>query len=378
MLPTQSQHKSHLRRPSLLSAAGCRLALCLLSVAIAHPPAALADGCKRHLRIGVSLPLTAGPAASGEVIRNSIQLADEMYDKSSCVDFIFEDDQFQPKNTVTVVNRFLAADKVQGLIVYGTPTSRAVTPIAEEAKVPLIAFSTLDAVVKDRKFTVKHWCTLDRLNAAVAAEAAERGYKTVAIVTTQNEAMLGLRDAYRADTKAKVVADWELAKDDFDYATIVAKLKALSPEALYVLLYPPQTGPFVRRVREAGYQGELFGVHNIEDLGEVKTSNGHMIGMWFANATAIGEQYEEKYAAKHHVIPALGGGSGFDAAKLFIESANSDVEPNEFLHTVKNFHGAYGIYSATGRADFDFPAVIKIVQPDSFRLKSPPTDAPAR
>ena len=100
--------------------------------------------CKQFYRIGVVLPLTAGPVFSGEVIKNSILLAKKRFDLDDCVQFLFEDDQFQPKNTVTAVSRLIETEKVDGVIVYGTPTALAVNERLEREKIPMIALSILD------------------------------------------------------------------------------------------------------------------------------------------------------------------------------------------------------------------------------------------
>lgn len=100
------------------------------------------------------------------------------------MDFLFEDDQLLPKNTITIVNRFITVEKVDGLIVYGTPTSIAVGDIVERHKLPMIALSILGKVVQDKKYIVKHWCIAEKLNEAVSQEVRRRGYKSVAIVST--------------------------------------------------------------------------------------------------------------------------------------------------------------------------------------------------
>ena len=66
--------------------------------------------CHKKLKVGVSLPLSGGMVASGEAVKNSILLAKTKYDKAQCVEFLFEDDQFQAKNTVTAVQKLLNID----------------------------------------------------------------------------------------------------------------------------------------------------------------------------------------------------------------------------------------------------------------------------
>lgn len=345
-------------------AAAC-LAITLHSTYSAAEPAV---GCPSRLKIGAVLPLSGGPVSSGQAVQKSIMLASEKYDPLDCVKFIFEDDQLTPKNTVNAVNKLLDIDKIDGLIVYGTPTSLAVVDIAEQRHLPMVALSILGKVVAGRNYVVKHWCTAERLNEAVSAEVARRGYKAVAIASTVNDAMLGLRDLFKQTNSQLIVVDEEFAKDDYGFGSFAARLRQKKPDALYVLIYPPQTAPFMKALRSAKFSGEAFGVHNIEDPNEIKASDGAMIGMWFANGDdGAGEHYRTDYQRKYSEPPVLGGASGFDVAKLFIESVQQTQNLNSYLHNVKNFSGAFGVYDASGKNDFNFKAAIKEVTRDGFK-----------
>lgn len=323
--------------------------------------------CKKFLKIGISLPLTAGAISSGEAVKNSIMLADEKYDSGKCVEFLFEDDQTLAKNTLSIVRKFIDIDHVDGLIVYGTPTSIAVGDIIEKNRVPMIALSILGKVVENKKYAMKHWCTAERLDAAVKREIGKRGYKSVAIVSTQNDAMFGLRDLFKENKPADIVLDEDYVREGSDFRSTIMRMIAKKADAVYVLLYPPQTGIFMKQLREQGFKGDAFGVHNIEDPEEVKVSVGSMLGMWFANGDeTAGENYREDYLRRFGIETSLGGASGFDSAKMFIEASQQGGDVNMYLHTLKDFHGAFGVYSATRGNDFDFDAVIKVVEKEGF------------
>lgn len=324
--------------------------------------------CQKRLKIGVSLPLTAGAVSSGEAVKNSIVLAAEKYDVNKCVEFIFEDDQLLAKNTLTNVNKFLSSDHINGLIIYGTPTSIAVGEIVERAKIPMIALSILAKVVESKNYMMKHWCTAERLTQAVVQEVQKRDYKKVAIVSTQNDAMLGLRDLYVNGKYTDVVLDDEFVRDNYDFRSTVLKILGKNADAVYVLLYPPQTGVFVKQLHQQNYKGDAFGVHNIEDPREVEASGGKMIGMWLANGDeTAGENYRDDYLKRFGIETSLGGGSGYDSAKMFIEATHQDKDVNTYLHNLRGFKGAFGTYDATLNNDFDFGAVIKIVEEKGFK-----------
>ena len=93
--------------------------------------------------------------------------------------------------------------------------------------------------------------------------------------------------------------------------------------------------------------------------------------MCFANGEdTVGENDSFDYLKKFGSKTALGGASGFDAAKIFIEASGQEQSLNQFIHNLKGFQGAFGVYNATSKNDFDFPAVIKIVDLEQFRVIS--------
>ena len=50
-----------------------------------------------------------------------------------------------------------------------------------------------------------------------------------------------------------------------------------------------------------------------------------------------------------------------------IKDSPNRPEINSFIHSVKDFTGALGTYSASGQNTFTLPATIKIVTKDGFK-----------
>ena len=312
-------------------------------------------------KIGVVLPLTGGASSNGESVRNSVLLADEAFDTKGQIEFIFEDDQLLPKSTVSAVNKLIAVDSVDGLIVFGSGTSLAVNGIAEAAKVPMIGMSIVDRVVKDKQYVVKHWVTAENESDLINSEIEKHNYKTIAVVTTANDAMLKLRDLFLKNNSHRVVLNEEFIPTELNFQTVTAKINTINPEAVYVLLWAPQTGLFSKKLRERGYGKVIFGVHNIEDPNEIAVAAGALDKAWYVTGDdSRGESYYQDYKNRYGKLPATGGINGYDAAKIMIEG-NKSGNLNLYLHTVKDFEGAYGKYGATGSNDFSIPAKVKVV-----------------
>lgn len=209
------------------------------------------------IRVGVVAPLSGGASNNGLSIANAIRLADQKYDSNNQVEFIFEDDQLKPKLTVAAVNKLILVDKVSALIVFGSPTSLAVNDIAEKNKVPMIAMSIVERVVEDKQYVVKHWVTALAENQALKKELDQRNYQSIAIVATQNDAMLRLKDLC-TDNDLPVVFSEEVTPEELDFKAIALKVKNAQPDAVYNLLWAPQPGVFAKMLRQVGYQGDIY------------------------------------------------------------------------------------------------------------------------
>lgn len=319
-------------------------------------------------KVGVVVPLTAASSLIGECVRNSVILAKEQLDKENRIEFIFEDDGLQAAKTVPAVQKLIESDKVQALIIYGTPTSLSVNRIAEEHEIPMIGLSIIDKVVQGKSYVVKHWVPSRRLNEKIVGEVKRRGYKKVAIVSALNDAMLALRDHFRESNPVEIIMDEEVPITEMDFRPLAGKIRALKPDAVYILVWPPQPGIFSKTLRRAGYKGAFFGAHNVASMQEVAVSEGSLEGTWFAfGDNSKSGAYIESYKKRFNLEPVIGGQDGYDSAALMIEGIKGG-DLNRYLHTVKDFHGSYGVYSATGQNDFDIPATLRTISGNSFKI----------
>jgi ABC-type branched-subunit amino acid transport system substrate-binding protein len=347
------------------AAVSCGLLLApvlVLVFGLLNPTEAAAE-CRQSLRVGVTVALTGALSDIGTGFRDALLLADSLYDREGCVEYFIEDDQLKPAATVTAVRSLLAAQKVNAFITFGTPTSLAAAPIVEHQGIPTVAVTVLKRVTEQQRFVLRHFVSTEVLASRIAQEVARRGYKRVGVVTTMNEANLSLREAFLGSGVAQVVFDQTYAHEDTDFATSITKLLSAKPDAVYMLLFAPQSSIFMKRLRGMGYQGPVFAAHNAEDYQQVAAAEGAMEGVWFVSgADNRGEDFYRRFEARFGRLPRFGSASAFDLGKLFAGAAQQADKPlNEYFHTVSDFKGAFGTYSVGKDADFQLPVTVKLV-----------------
>lgn len=318
------------------------------------------------LRVGVITPLTGTLVASGVSVRNSVLLAKSLYDKSDLVTFVFEDDSFLPKNSVSIAKKFIE-DKLDAIIIFGTPTAFAVVPVTEQAKMPLLAITIVDKVVQGKEYAVRHFVAWQTENRRLIDEVKRRSYKRVAIVTTVNDASLSLRDGFVKDATVEVVLNEEFSRESMDFQAIATKIKSARPDAVYHLLFAPQGSAFMKALRRIGCTVPVFAAHNVEDPSEAAAAEGTYEGIWFVTGDdRQGADFARAYKEKYGEDPAMGWANAFDYAKMLIEAASTATPVLTYLKQLRNFDGAFGHYGAAEGNTFDLKATVKMVRNSRF------------
>jgi len=317
-------------------------------------------------KIGVTIPLTGALANVGQYLRNMVILADQREDKADKVEFIFEDDAFKPSSAAGNVRKFITWDKVSGALLFGSGTSLAAAPVLEEAGVPAIAIAMVDEVVKGRKYIFRHYLTVETQNSLISNEVQRRGYPSVGIAMTQQDAMTKYRELFLGAHKARVTLDEQMLPGQLDISAIAAKIKKADPSAVYLIAMPPELGLLPRRLRELGYKGDFFGPSQLKNHTAVASSKGALEGAWFAtiddrNAGKVYEEYAARFGDPH---PLPEGLNAYEAATLFIRGAESGNIQNFLAHPTGE--GVLGKFELTEPNTFVVPGKICRIKGGGF------------
>ena len=342
-----------------------RLLMAFLLVTFPYVQPALAQAVAKR-KIGVSLGLTGNLATIGVALRNAILLAQEENDPSHEVEFLFEDDSFDPKRTVAATMKFIDQDKVDGLIVFGSGTALAVNNLAEAKKIPMIALGNSKKIIAGKKYVMMHFLDTDTENEVVVQEVKQRPYKRIAVICSSQDAMLDLSNAFKKALPERVALSMEILPSDTDFRSVVARIKSSNADAVYNILLPGPTALFAKQLRELGYNGELFSAHAVDDWNQVTNYQGALIGTWFVTGNVIKDNdFVHRYQAVFHDTPKVATPNGYDAAKIFIEAAHAP-DMNAYLHQLKDFHGVMGTYGLNPSGYFELSAALRKITASGF------------
>lgn len=287
-------------------------------------------------KIVVVLPLSGKLANIGKDLQNAILLQNQ-----KSVSIVFEDDVFDPKNTVSVVQKSLRDPAVKGFITFSSGTSLAAKPLIERAKIPALAVAMSDRLVEEGGSMFRYYVTVTSQAEFIAGQIAKRGYKNPAFIVSQQEAMLSFQDHFQRTLPYPENRYVEVQPGDVDLKSLALKVSTMNPDALCLLLLPPELPAFARQVRAIGYRGDFFGPTQIGNPDAARAAEQALENTWFTgvdetSARGMIERYRKAYGQS----PTSEGIAAFDAAGLLVAA----VESNDAIGYLRRFDylGVFG------------------------------------
>ncbi len=305
---------------------------------------------KETYKIGVAAPLTGGLAFLGEGIMNGMKMAQEAVgDTKYNYELIFEDNQHDPKVSVTLANKFFDVDKADAIITIGDESGPVVSPIAT-AKNKLHFAIAVQRYIAKGDMNFMHWTPAMEQTTLLINEMKKRGIKKVGVFRSRYVGFVELFEAFAKNVKGtgiEIVTDQVHDATAVDFRSQIAMAKKTNPDIYLLLTLPPALEIVTKQLKEAGVTKpltscEAFGISPEATLFE---------GEWFIAPAGAQGYYRDAYAAKYGNQPPMATGNGIDIFELIVravESAQAKSKPtskqvSEELHKIKYHHGALGI-----------------------------------
>jgi branched-chain amino acid transport system substrate-binding protein len=334
--------------------------ICTLEIAFAAPHSS------RKPVLGVILPLTGKAAAAGEAVKNGMLIANESLDAP--IDIHFEDNQLDNARTASIAKQYINVEKVDGLIVYASGPAHVVAPLAESARVPMIAISVDPRVSKDKAWVMIHWASNQKVADRLFDELKKRNLSRIAVVTTEVQGLLDMEEYFltRARERGLTITNAQrFLPTEVDFRTPVLAIKKQQPDAIFVNLYYGQASEFSKQVRAQGIRLQLFSQFVLDDDSEVKNASGALEGAFFATTATGDGSFDKEYLQKFGKRAALGGIASYDIILLFAQALQNHTSRDvtmKALRNVRRFQGKIGLYDALPNGSFDVPAELRVIK----------------
>jgi branched-chain amino acid transport system substrate-binding protein len=319
---------------ALASAAALALAGCSLS-ASADTPDASSSGSP--VSFGVSAAITGQYAQYGEQFKEAFDLAVDQVNAGGGIDghpvqLKYEDSQSDPKQSVTVAQKFVNDPDV--VLVFGDYSSAAsipASPIYTAGKLLQYGFnnSNPDFTAKGTQYQWSSSITTSASYTWTADYIKKQGVDSIG-VTYLNTSDWGI-PAYQAfkaeaDKIGLKITDAEAVDPSSDdYRPSLTKAVADKPDAFVHIGYGPDAAKLVTQLRAIGYQGTFYGGQDEQSFDSTPDAAGSIIGTEFLETSsdptvkAFVSAFKKKYPDETDVTSFEAG--AYDALNVAVAAA---------------------------------------------------------
>ena len=222
------------------------------------------------VKIGFHAPLTGFAASDGKSSSEGAKLAVEQINATGgingkMVELVIYDDQAKPAQSIPIANKLIGKDKVVVGVSgsYSGPT-RSAAGVFQEAKIPYISAYAIHPDITRAGDYVFRTSFLGAIQGRAGAMLIGNilGKKRVVMITLQNDFGKSLAKGFKevaGKYGIEIINEYQYSIKDRQFGSIVAKVKADNPDALYASGYYFTAGPLVSQLRAAGVTVPIIG-----------------------------------------------------------------------------------------------------------------------
>lgn len=362
---------------------------------------ALLAGCTlaaQNVKIGVLAPLTGFAAADGQEIQNVLKLAVENINQKGGllgrqVELVIYDDRADPKEAVALARKLIEQDQIKAFVAgsYSMP-SRAVAPMFQEEKIPLVAaYAVHPDVTGAGNYCFRNGFLgpVEGRSAAYTCVKLLKG-KRIALLTSDNDfgrtMAVGFKDYMKNSAGgAQLVSEQVYPMSEKDFNPYLAKIKEAKPDVVFSGGYYFQTGPMIKQARDMGLTARFVGEEGSDSQEFIniggKSAEGFVLVTNLnrddkrAEVQSILKQYHARYNASLDMTSA----SAYDAFMIIcngILTAKSTDGPavRQAIADTRKYNGLTGMIQGFAKGEVVKDVQVQIVKNGQFRYFGVVTD----
>jgi branched-chain amino acid transport system substrate-binding protein len=288
------------------------------------------------VKIGIINSMTGQQAPIGENLTNGMKLAEEdLKAKGIDLQLVWEDDTGKPQVGLSAVEKLATRDNVAGIVgAYTSAVTNAVAKKAEQYKVPLVnpVASKEEITRQGYKWVFRVSATTGDYAQILLDMALSLGKpKSIAILNENTDFGVSAAKSAKAAAEAKgikVVFEEAYSAGSPDYRSTLSKVKASSPDLVFMVSYVADAILLMRQSRElglspmafvgagAGFSTEAFSKEK-EISHAVFSSSQWTRDVPWSGAKAFAERYEKRFGK----VPTYHAANAYVALQVMAESA---------------------------------------------------------
>ncbi|MBI4150227.1 ABC transporter substrate-binding protein [Candidatus Woesearchaeota archaeon] len=313
-------------------------------------------------KVGFLGAMTGGAASIGVPTTEAARLAEEQINAQNLIPgkklkIVYEDDQCDAKSSSNAVQKLITQDKAVAIV--GSLCSGATladAPISEQNKVLQLSYGSTNPSIKDAGDYIFRNVPSDANQGVEAAKLLKQlGAQKVAVTYINNDWGAGLKEVFvaaAAEQGMEVVAEETYEPSATDFRAQLTKVKAASPDMVYMLAYPADTGLVLKQLRELGLTLQVVGADASKDDAIIATAGqaaeGLIVTLPGVPASPELEAFATAYKAKYGKEYSAYTPEAYDAvmivAKACAATDCTSTAMKNYLYTMGPYKGASGTY----------------------------------
>ena len=283
---------------------------------------------KDIIKIGAVLPLTGIAHIHGQNVKDGIDLAVKEINNKGGINgkkmvVIYGDDNSNPKNTVTIVYKFIDVDNVD--VIVGPVWAflvNPVIPIIDKAKKVTISPAVLgDTINSSSPYFFSTFPPVAFKQDEVERFLEQFKNKRIGVIVVNNPWGLAHLDTYKKailDTNNTLVKTIILPKfDNNDMSTELTLLKNLNLDSILMCLNNHDSVNFLKKVKELGIKAKILGNEHVGEIIDKKLLDRNVAdGVYYIDYSLPSEEFINNFKDFYGKEPGLYSDTAYDTIYL--------------------------------------------------------------
>ena len=346
---------------ALLSSLSILALLFLTGCGNGPTPAGNPGGAPEAL-IGANLEMSGESAEWGVNSKRGIELArDEINAKPEQkikLKFVFEDNTSTPGQSRDAMKKLVIQDHVLAVIgSVGSNRTSAAGDVAKEEHVPLMTHASTNVTLTQNNEYVSRICYNDDFQGAVMARFTRKSLNLNAVVMLESKGNTyseGLCRSFKKVFTAEggnILGTLAYQAASQDFKTLIAQLKELNPQAVWLPGYYGEVALIVKQAREAGFQAPFLGADGWESTKLFTVCGPSIKGNYISNHfvpesdSPKVKQFVKNYKDRYGVLPDAMAALAYDATYAMADAVNraKELKPEAIKDAINSIKGVEGV-----------------------------------
>lgn len=324
-------------------------------------------------KIGVILPLTGNLGFVGEHFRNGMLCAFEKHPVKG-VKSLFEDSKAQPKEGISIVNKFFLDEDVKIIVSCLSSVTSAILPLVPDRELVLMASVTSKSdLPRYSEWVFRYFLSSEDEVKGMLKHLEKNNVNQLAVLHIDDEFGLDGVAVLKRDYKGDIVMLESFSAQQRDFRALIAKMTSLNINDMYIIGYGQLYGILVKQARELGFRGNIYAFSGFGSPVAFESAAEAGVGVVFTGPayqpladvmTTEGGEFAADYEKEYGGIPDHYAAYGYDIGKLISQTMKTlttdgrgEINPENIRKTIASlghFEGVLGKSSQDEFGDFHF------------------------